>query len=215
MRPTSLDQLVNINNAIAANIDRGDEIVEIIEPITDGLIEFAETNAAQGQDNLSQFNQTVTLVITAAVAMALLIGLLLAVILSIGITRPIQAIASVFSKFEDGDFEVRAEIDRGDELGQMATSLNSMLDETVGLLQRTEQERDQLQDSILQLLDEVSDAADGDLPVQAIVTDAEISALADSFNYMIGQLRDLVGNVYVATERVSGSAPTNQETAES
>lgn len=51
------------------------------------------------------------------------------------------------------------------------------------------------QEAILRLLDEMSSLADGDLTVQATVTDDITGAIADSINYAIEALRDLVATI--------------------
>ncbi len=57
----------------------------------------------------------------------------------------------------------------------------------------TQSENDQ--QAILRLLDELGNLADGDLTVQATVTEDITGAIADSINYAIEALRDLVGTV--------------------
>ena len=57
-------------------------------------------------------------------------------------------------------------------------------------LQAEQNERNQ--QAILRLLDELSSLADGDLTVQATVTEDITGAIADSINYAIDALRDLV-----------------------
>ncbi len=51
------------------------------------------------------------------------------------------------------------------------------------------------QEAILRLLDEMSSLADGDLTVQATVTDEITGAIADAINYAIEALRDLVATI--------------------
>jgi twitching motility protein PilJ len=51
------------------------------------------------------------------------------------------------------------------------------------------------QAAILRLLDELGSLADGDLTVQATVTEDITGAIADSINYTIEALRDLVGTI--------------------
>jgi twitching motility protein PilJ len=54
------------------------------------------------------------------------------------------------------------------------------------------QENDRNQQAILRLLDELSSLADGDLTVQATVTEDITGAIADSINYAVDALRGLV-----------------------
>jgi twitching motility protein PilJ len=56
-------------------------------------------------------------------------------------------------------------------------------------------ENDRNQQAILRLLDELSSLADGDLTVQATVTEDITGAIADSINYAVDALRGLVGTI--------------------
>ncbi|MBS1220469.1 MAG: putative methyl-accepting chemotaxis sensory transducer [Proteobacteria bacterium] len=61
--------------------------------------------------------------------------------------------------------------------------------------QETEEQNRRNQDAILQLLDELGNLAEGDLTVQASVTEDITGAIADSVNYAIEALRDLVSTI--------------------
>ncbi|NOR18604.1 MAG: hypothetical protein GQ538_00775 [Xanthomonadales bacterium] len=62
------------------------------------------------------------------------------------------------------------------------------------------------QEAILRLLDEMSSLADGDLTVHASVTDDITGAIADSVNFAIEQLRELVKGIKYTAQEVAGSA---------
>jgi twitching motility protein PilJ len=71
------------------------------------------------------------------------------------------------------------------------------------------------QEAILQLLDEMSSLADGDLTVQATVTEDITGAIADSVNFAIEQLRELVKGIKYTAQEVAGSAmATRSSTSE-
>ena len=61
--------------------------------------------------------------------------------------------------------------------------------------QETEEQNRRNQDAILRLLDELGNLAEGDLTVQASVTEDITGAIADSVNYAIEALRDLVSTL--------------------
>ncbi len=145
--------------------------------------------------------------------MLIAVASLVAVITYRYITSQIGAIIHVFDDIDKGDYEARAKVFSTDELGTMAASLNEMLDRNLFLIQ-SQDERDAIQNSIMKLLDEVSDVAGGDLTVEAEVTEDVTGAIADSFNHMINQLRQIVTNVQNATLQVSSSANQIQATAE-
>jgi len=69
------------------------------------------------------------------------------------------------------------------------------------------------QEAILRLLDEMGDLADGDLTVSATVTEDITGAIADSINYAIDALRNLVSAINDTTQQVSSAAQQTQATA--
>jgi len=74
-------------------------------------------------------------------------------------------------------------------------------------------ENDQNQQAIMRLLDELGDLADGDLTVQATVTESFTGAIADSINYSIDQMRELVSSINQNAVEVSSAAKETQATA--
>ncbi len=68
------------------------------------------------------------------------------------------------------------------------------------------------QQAIMRLLDEMSSLADGDLTVKATVTDDMTGAIADSVNFAVEQLRELVTGINITAQTVSESANETMET---
>ena len=69
------------------------------------------------------------------------------------------------------------------------------------------------QEAILRLLDELADLADGDLTVNATVTEDFTGAIADSINYAIDQLRSLVVSINSNSVQVAQAAEETRSTA--
>lgn len=82
------------------------------------------------------------------------------------------------------------------------------------LAQRKEEEakatNDQNQAAILRLMNELQEVADGDLTVQATVSEDITGAIADSVNYTVEELRGLVGRVTKTAEEVTGASTQAQ-----
>jgi methyl-accepting chemotaxis protein len=161
------------------------------------------------------FSAVTTLRLVVLLTFLVVFGLVLvvAIRLSGGLTKQVRNIQELFQHIGVGNFQARAKVTSKDELGAMAASLNAMLDNTLTLIQSRE-ERDQIQASISKLLEEVSGVAEGDLSKTAEVTADMTGAIADAFNYMIDQLRKIIGNVQAATTQVASSAVQLQTTAE-
>jgi twitching motility protein PilJ len=67
-------------------------------------------------------------------------------------------------------------------------------------------EADRNQEAILRLLDELQSLADGDLTVQATVTEDITGAIADSINYAVDALRGLVQTINKSAIQLDGAA---------
>ena len=135
------------------------------------------------------------------------------ILVSGGITFQVRSITDMFKEIAAGNRDARCDVRGTDELARMGRELNSMLDNTNVLIQSRE-ERDHIQASIQKLLEEVSGVAEGDLSKEAEVTTDITGAIADSFNYMISELRQLISSVQRTTQEVTSSARQVQSTAE-
>ncbi len=76
-----------------------------------------------------------------------------------------------------------------------AMRLRQALDQQRLAVDTQRKENDRNQQAILRLLDELSSLADGDLTVQATVTEDITGAIADSINYAVDALRGLVTTI--------------------
>ncbi|PKO45154.1 MAG: methyl-accepting chemotaxis protein [Betaproteobacteria bacterium HGW-Betaproteobacteria-22] len=86
--------------------------------------------------------------------------------------------------------------------------------QSIALTDQLAREGQDNQEAVLQLLDEMGDLADGDLTVKAEVRDNIAGAIADSINYTIDSLRDLVVEINHATEQVTSATSVAQGTSE-
>jgi twitching motility protein PilJ len=76
-----------------------------------------------------------------------------------------------------------------------------------------EQENTVNQESIMRLLDEMGDLAEGDLTVHATVTEDFTGSIADSINVTVDSLRGLVKTINDTSARVSNSVQETEEIA--
>lgn len=75
------------------------------------------------------------------------------------------------------------------------------------------QQNERNQQAILRLLDELGSLADGDLTVEATVTEDITGAIADSINYAIEKLRELVTTINETAIMVDSAAKQTESTA--
>ncbi|HEY7532289.1 MAG TPA: methyl-accepting chemotaxis protein [Nitrospiraceae bacterium] len=150
----------------------------------------------------------------------LIFGGIVAVVLGLGIgywmagffSKGLTHIAQVASQAAAGNYQARAKVTTKDELGQMATSFNAMLDRITALV-TSEEERDIMQKRLMNFLVLVSDVGKGDLTKRGEVTADMFGNLADGFNLMIQRFGQLLKQVREAAERVNKSAGTLRDSA--
>jgi methyl-accepting chemotaxis protein len=123
-------------------------------------------------------------------------------VVNLTITRPLRQLATLTRRIAKGETNARATINSQDEISMVATSMNSMLDNIVRLIQETQSQRDWLQSQVEKLVSEVSGVGEGDLRVEAEVTADALGVLADSFNYMVEELGSLVVRVKTVANEV-------------
>jgi len=168
------------------------------------ILDIEKAEQAANIAEIKEINDLTFKVVVGASAATIILALLGALVFSNRLTRQIDKIMEMFGSIGIGDFSARAEVVSNDELGEMAESMNAMLDNTLTLIQSRD-ERDAIQASIMRLLNEISDLADGDLTVRAEVTEEITGAIADSFNAMATQLSEVVKRVKQSAAEVSQS----------
>jgi len=85
--------------------------------------------------------------------------------------------------------------------------------EAMGLEEEAKRSNEQNQAAILRLMNELQEVADGNLTVQATVTEDITGAIADSVNYTVEELRGLVGRINVAAEQVTTASTQARDIA--
>lgn len=154
--------------------------------------------------------------------------LLVAMIATLVATRttlPILQISDSVKRLGKGDFSTRINTRGNDEIAQLGANINRMASQIQTLLikqeesvqrqisaqaqvERAEEERQRnevLQRELVQLLNEMEEASNGNLTVRTELTAGEIGIIGDVFNAIIENLRSIVIQVKEATGQVNVS----------
>jgi len=181
------------------------------QQVVDDAVLTGKTVTAVGPS----LSQPVLIATAIALFFVVFIILFAALIVNSTITRPLHRLAWLTERIVAGDTSARAETPGRDEINQVAKSMNMMLDNIVRLLQITRNQHADLQAQVEKLLNEVSGVGEGDLRIEAEVTAGALGALADSFNYMVEELSNLIVRVQtVAAEVEGGTTMTLERTAQ-
>jgi len=123
-----------------------------------------------------------------------------------GVTEQVDEIMQGIAKVEKGEYGEQVKVTSEDELGRMAGSFNQMTTTIHDLIESRQKEHDELQDSIIRLLEEITELADGDLSIRATVTEDVIGTLADSLNLMLEELGTAFVRIKQTAEQVGSTA---------
>lgn len=156
----------------------------------------------------------------------MVLNLGLALLIARSLLEPITDLQQVTRKFSEGDRNVRAKIFSTDEVGELASSFNLLVEDieeseqalaeeakklalasqqAETLAEEQKLQNTTLQYDLFQLLSEVEEASDGNLTVRADTTEGQVGVVADFFNSIVESMRDVVSQVKDSTTQVNSS----------
>jgi methyl-accepting chemotaxis protein len=155
------------------------------------------------------------------IAVALLgLGLLTAFALLRSVTRPITKLQNTVTAIAEGDFAARSQLGGDDEFGQLSRAFDNLLDDRVSRLAEAERENEDLNNSVVQLLQAVAQLSNKDLTAKAPVTANVIGTVSDSINLLahetgrvLSEVTSIASQVKLSTERVKRQAESVNATA--
>jgi methyl-accepting chemotaxis protein len=119
------------------------------------------------------------------------------------ITTPLRHLTETVQAVTAGDFSVRTTLTGGDELTFLGQSFNRLLDERVNALVETEHQNEQLNDSVINLLQAVSQLSQRDLTVKVPVTEDMTGPVADALNLLTDETAKVLQDVTRISEDVA------------
>jgi len=154
---------------------------------------------------------TISLTLLAIFALAALI----AVLISGSITGPVSHLVSVIEKLAMGDNTVRANLETFDEIGLLGRQFDMMVDQRELVSEKVRHENEQLNNSVIELLQAVAKLAQKDLTVKVPVAEDVTGLVADALNLLaeetasvLNRVVDIAGNVASISQQVKAQSDT-------
>jgi methyl-accepting chemotaxis protein len=123
-----------------------------------------------------------------------------------GIIKPIAQLQTVINRIASGDLEARINTNCNNELGHLANTFDSLFDERVTLLTKTEYDHQQLNISIAALLRAVSILSQKDLTLKVPVANDMTGAVSDAINLLVQEIGQTLKGVADISFRVNTTA---------
>ena len=158
--------------------------------------------------------RTQYLSIALVVALAAITGLLAWTIIRT-ISGSLSALQGTIFKIASGDTNARANLKTQDELGLLANQFDKMMDEREAVQAAIKKENDELNSSVLSLLQAVAQLAKKDLTVRVPVNENVTGAIADALNLLTNETAKVMADVNNISADVTKASMTVQAKAES
>ncbi len=174
----------------------------------DALTSLGEQEAQDIFEHTVADNQMYLLITAGIILIGLLAAATLGPLIYFSITRPIKGISDVVARVSQGDLEARTGLKSRDELGQLATAFDSMLDERVSSMSKASRENEALNSSVIELLEAVSDLSNRDLTVTVPVAEDVTGPVADAMNLMTQETARVLAQIRAISNKIADAANT-------
>jgi len=139
----------------------------------------------------------------AIMAFGLVFASMLGYIIFRSITSPIKNISTTVKKVAEGDYYARTDMSGRDELNQLGSAFDGLLAEKVATLVEAEKSNEELNESVIILLQAVSKLSQRDLTIKVPVTEDVTGPVADALNLFTAETSKVLKGVRVISEEVA------------
>lgn len=230
-----VDRALNAISELSAEVERGLNIVKRRdnEQLRAYLSENVVNNSTTDKNSVNQlvkssFKQTKELIETGEaqqketlrnIGIIITAGLLLSAFFGhsiyMSIERAIQKLLQTVRRIARGDLEARAELQGKNELAELSSSFDNMVEERISTQAKIDKDHTQLNESVFALLQAVADLSDRNLTVRAKVTEDATGPLADAINQLAEDTTDVLKQVRGVAESVDTTASEVNQHAQS
>ncbi|MBS1211828.1 MAG: methyl-accepting chemotaxis protein [Proteobacteria bacterium] len=193
------------------NLFVSNDLDELINPFFKTLLAGttqSEERAAQDLKTAQSTSNTFTVLIAVIALLGLVVAFGLGTATYRAIMNPLNRIMMTVKQIGEGNYESRTSLTGGDELSELGQAFDQMLNERVNALVQAERENEQLNDSIISLLQAVSQLSQRDLTVKVPVTEDVTGPVADALNLLTSETANVLQGVTQISEQVAAASDT-------
>jgi len=121
------------------------------------------------------------------------------------ITKPLSKLSRTIALVSEGDMGARANLKSGDELEGVGNAFDSMLDERNVIVNKISKDNEQLNESVIVLMEATASLADRDLTVDIPVAEDVTGAVSDALNLMVEETAEVLAEITKITKQVDNS----------
>ncbi|MDS4021976.1 MAG: HAMP domain-containing methyl-accepting chemotaxis protein [Candidatus Competibacter sp.] len=207
-----MEKLLAARDRSRLNLFVSNDLDELINPFFKTLLAGTtqtEQRSAQDLKAAQSTSNTFTVLIAVVALLGIAIAFGLGSATYRAIMNPINRIMATVKQIGEGNYSARTELSGGgDELSQLGSTFDQMLNDRVAALVQVERENEQLNDSIINLLQAVSQLSQRDLTVKVPVTEDVTGPVADALNLLTDETAKVLQGVTRISEQVATASDT-------
>ncbi len=159
--------------------------------------------------------RNVALAALVVLGLAALLGTFFANRLSSSINTPLTHFNNTVDKIAQGETHARVQSKDNDELGNLARSFDSLLDERVASFEKAEKENEQLNNSIIEIMMALGTLSKKDLTIKVPVSEDVTGAVSDGLNLMTSETAKVLRIVEDVSMQVAQASVNVRNSSES
>ncbi len=203
-----MNDYLAIVDEIVTNKRNANEYTELYDfmlgPMFDEMGQSSKLSISQNQAAQKRATGIITVIIAfVLIAIAVIITSLLFFFAN-SLRKPIEKLLDTIHEVNEGNLEARVNSTRKDELGELSTSFDQLLDEKVTQLSESQKEKDELNDSVIELIKAVAQLSRKDFTVKVPVFEDVTGAIGDSLNLLTKETSSALNDVKKISTRVAG-----------
>lgn len=196
-------ELVKATKLVARKFETSREAVLKVAPAIALMKKQVEEKQLADITRIDEESQILTLKLVSAIAASAGAILLLMMLIIASLTHSLLRLQGTIADLAKGNYDARVDLESKDELGELGRAFDSMLDERLANLANAELENQNLNDSIIELLEAVSDLSERDLTVRVPVNADVTGPVADAMNLMTSETAKVLTDIRAVAEQVA------------
>lgn len=193
-----LNPILESQDRSRLNLFVSNDLPALTDPFLDAIVASTALDQIESNELLAKAEATrqqLFKITVIAVVSGVVIAMLLGLATYYSIASPVRRVSQTVQQVHEGDFTARTGMKEGDELATLGAEFDRMLDERVAQLAKAQQENEQLNNSVMDLLQAVYKLSQRDLTARVPVTEDVTGPVADSLNLLTDETSKVLHGV--------------------